>query len=593
MKGTSLLCFGVICCLLQGQTATQSSPPPASGPTGTIKVTTRLVQISVVAHDHHGNVIGDLAKQDFEITDDGKPQTISQFSVDALNRGAVNSASASPVMPRNIVTNRPERQSNVPTSVTVLLLDLYNTHLTDQMYGRKQIIKFLRQIRPEDRVAVYLLKGNGFSVVHDFTNNSESLLTALAKVVPGFSHELNASDFDAANTGNDQLDSMIDTSNTTMSNFYTRNRVINTCVSFQVLATHLAGIPGRKNVVWVSGGFPISFGYGDAQDTADQTATNSGAAAQDREIFADYIEAASRAMNNSNVAVYPADARGLMGLPMADASRQFKMTRGGQLPPAALHVDQKNMDTMNYIADLTGGKAYYNTNDIEGAIRRAIDDSSVTYTLGYYVPESNWNNRYHKIKVKVKRSGVAVRTKKGYFAQEQPVPTPAKLEQILRDTLWSPLDATTLEVSARIDPSPALPNASRVYFGLNTTEVQFKQEKERWASSLDVIFAQQTKRGKLLTDYKQTINIHATPEQYAALRAKGLTAGRDLTLNPETQAIRIVILDRESGLTGSVTIPVTPQDKSGAHVTPAPPPGQTGTSSPAQAQDPFSKPPGL
>ncbi len=101
------------------------------------------------------------------------------------------------------------------------------------MYARRQIIKFLRQIHPEDRIAIYLLNGTGFSVVHDFTNNSEGLLAAIAKVLPGFSHELDGSDVDASNTGNDNMDTFIDTSNTVMSNFYTRNRVLNTCTAFQ------------------------------------------------------------------------------------------------------------------------------------------------------------------------------------------------------------------------------------------------------------------------------------------------------------------------------------------------------------------------
>jgi len=254
-----------------------------SGPTAPIKVTTRLVQVNVLVHDHHGNPVADLTKDDFEISDNGKPQRVSVFSMDS-SPGANRTgplAAPPPVMPRNTVTNRPERQANAPTSATVLLLDVYNTKLTDQMYARKQIVKFLRQIRPEDRIAVYALKGTGFSVIHDFTNNSESLLAALAQALPGFSHELDASEADPANTGNDDMDTFIDTSNTVMANFYIRNRVINTCIAFKVLANHLAALPGRKNVIWLSGGFPIAFGFGDEQDKTDATQV------KDQELFAD------------------------------------------------------------------------------------------------------------------------------------------------------------------------------------------------------------------------------------------------------------------------------------------------------------------
>jgi VWFA-related protein len=566
--------------LIAGQRPNNSAASPAQATAAAIKVTTRLVQINVLVHDHHGNPVADLTKADFEVTDNGRPQPIALFSVDALN--PPNGASSSPVrasqsvMPSNVVTNRPERQSNVPTSVTVLLLDMYNTKLTDQMYARRQLVKFLRQIRPEDRIAVYLLNGTGFSVVHDFTNNAEPLLAALAKVVPGFSHELDGSDPDPSNTGDDNMDSFLDASNTVMSNFYTHNRVLNTCTAFKTLADHLAGVPGRKNVVWVSGGFPIAFGYGDSGDPTDQSTINRGAAANDRELFADYIEAASQAMNTANVAVYPVDARGLMGLPMADASKSIKVNpQTHQIPRSMMTVDHRNMETMEYMAELTGGRAFYNTNDIQGAIRRAIDDSTVTYTLGYYLPEESWDNKFHRLKVKVNRSGVTIRTKKGYFAQAQSVPNPGRLEQILHEAVWSPLDSTSIGLNARIDPSPALPNASRLVFWVDPAEIQFHQQNENYLAAIDVVLVQQTKRGKLLANVKKTLNITVTAAQFAALKSRGLRAGEDLALNQDTDAVRIVVMDRGSGFAGSVTVPVTPQDKSGPSVAPAQDPFQS------------------
>ncbi len=563
--------------LLTAQTAT--APPPANPPqTAPLKVTTRLVQVNVIVHDHHGNPVGDLTKEDFEVTDEGKAQNISLFTVDRLSPGGASAPNAPKpiIIPANVATNRPMTQDNGPTSVTVLLLDMYNTHLTDQMSTRRQIIKFLRQIRPEDRVAVYLLKGNGFSIVHDFTNNAETLLVALARVLPGFSSQLDASDFDASNTGNDDMDNVIDTSNTVTANFFLRVRALNTCLAFKSLAMHLEGVPGRKNVVWVSGGFPIAFGFGDPQDAADQAAIKRGAAAQDQELFADYIEDASRAMNSANVAVYPVDARGLLGLPMADASKSIKVDpRTHQIPQSMMHVDQRNMDTMNYIAELTGGKAFYNTNDIEGAIRKAIDDSDVTYTLGYYVPDENWDNKFHKLKVKVKRPGLSVRTKKGYFAQEVNAITPTKLDDTLREAVWSPLDGTMIGLTIRVDPSPALANATRVVLAIDANDLQFKHREDgKYAASLDLVFVQETKRGKRLTDTKQTISMAATPAQYDAMRKQGFAAGKDLSVGPDTEAIRVVVLDRGTGQTGSVTIPVTAANKSGAKVASA---GSTGT----------------
>jgi VWFA-related protein len=540
-----------------------------TSPAPTLTVTTRLVQINVLVHDHHGRPIGDLTKDDFVVTDQGKPQTISLFTVDKRLATPPGSAASSRVMARNVVTNRPTQTAG-QGSVTVLLLDFYNTKLTDQMYARRQLVKFLRQIQPGDQIGIYALKGSGFSIVHDFTNNGEALEEALERVMPGFSHELDASNPEPASTADDNANDVIDTSNTVVATFFTRNRVINTCEAFKALANHLEGIPGRKNLVWVSGGFPIDIGFGDSDDRT-RSPLFSQIAANDPELFADYIEAASVALNTANVAIYPVDARGLMGLPMADASKNIRVNpRTHSIPPELMHVDMRNIDTMNYIAELTGGKAFYNTNDIGGAVRRAIDDSAVTYTLGYYVAEDNWDNKYHKIKVRVKRPGVTVRTKKGYLAVEQPAsPSASQLDSLLRDAVWSPLDYTTLGLTARIDPSAALPNASLFRFLIDPSELQFRQENGKYQASLDVLFVQQTRQGKRIADYKKTLNIAATPAQYQNLKAKGMLLSEDLRLTPNTQAVRIVVLDRFSGTLGSLTIPITPADRSSSQLPPS------------------------
>ena len=125
--------------------ATASSAP-------VLKVTTRLIQVNVLVHDHHGNPVADLTKDDFEISDQGKEQRIAVFRVDSTVAALQMPAK---VMPRNEFSNRLDRQSQVPTAVTVVLIDFLNTPWKDQAYARRQILKFLRQIRTEDRIALY------------------------------------------------------------------------------------------------------------------------------------------------------------------------------------------------------------------------------------------------------------------------------------------------------------------------------------------------------------------------------------------------------------------------------------------------------
>jgi len=98
----------------------------------------------------------------------------------------------------------------MPTPATVILLDFTNTKFEGQVYAKQQIVKFLSQIQPEDRVALYQLTSAGFRVIHDFTNNPSALIASIAKAMPGVDLRMLGSEFDPANTGTDALVWIID-----------------------------------------------------------------------------------------------------------------------------------------------------------------------------------------------------------------------------------------------------------------------------------------------------------------------------------------------------------------------------------------------
>ena len=541
--------------------------PASSAPT--FKAITRLVVLNVLVHDRQGRPVGDLSKADFEVTDAGRRQTVSLFTVNHL---AVepSGTSLAETLPRNIATNRPLTQAGKPASVTVLLIDQYNTDLIDQAYVKRQVIKFLPTLESNNRVALYILNSKGLEIVHDFTNNAASLSAAMAKTAPHLSRDLQAANADAANTGNEHIDGMIDESNTLMSEFFNSNRILNTRAAFKSLADHLSGIPGRKNLVWISGGVPEGLLGNPGVMKSFPNATSDAA---DR-YFASFDEV-GQALNNANVAIYPVDARGLQPPSFYDASSNLKIGRRPQpnLPDFASYERNQNTTTMERLARMTGGKAFYNTNDIAKAVHSAIDDSSVTYTLGYYVSDSDWDNRYHKLKVTASRSGVNVRTKQGYLAQDRPTPTSAQIEDTLKKAVWSPLDSTQLSVAARVDSSATLPNASRFAFAITPSEMNLRQENGRYMGELDLLVIQRRKGGEQAAEPKKTIKLALTPERYQSILQNGMVLTEDLTIHADTFAVRIIVLDRSSGATGSVTITIDPEDKSGTNV--IPPVGQT------------------
>jgi VWFA-related protein len=156
-------------------------------------------------------------------------------------------------------------------------------------------------------------------VLHDFTSDSTSLLRAIQNHKGHSPIELEASEPEVVDTGNDQFDDFLNAANQRLADFYPVNCVVRTASALEDIANHLARLPGRKNLIWVSGSFPFYIGL-DAPYTP-ATAT------QERRTFRDEIERASRALNNANLAIYAVDARGLIAPSFANPA--LGSTRGG------------------------------------------------------------------------------------------------------------------------------------------------------------------------------------------------------------------------------------------------------------------------
>jgi VWFA-related protein len=553
---------------------------------GVVRVTTHLVQVSVVVHDSHGNPVTGLSREDFILTDQGKLQTIELFDSEASQPQAASPAAAQPTLPPNTFTNRAGPGAGVPTSVTVLLFDQLNTSFKDQAYSREQIGQFLRQIRPEDRVALYALS-SGLRILQDFTNNQTSLLRAFARSRNWEPNTLKASHpMQLDSNGNGRIDETIPATTTgalvsadgaalpdasaaardanfTYRNreqeaFFTTGRVLDTVDALQAIARHLAAIPGRKNLVWVSSSFPFSLGFADKPKLG-------GSTFDEKENFQDFlysreIERATRAMNDANVAVYPVDARGLIGpdLGIENAPGSSLMRVPSAPTQINLSPDWSPFATMEEIADQTGGRAYFNTNNIQGAIRRAIDDSRVTYLLGFYPPADRWDSKFHKLKVEVKRPGMQVRGRRGYFASLDPTRDFAERQDSLRQAAMSPLDATVIPVTAHVEAlGGGSPRPMVVKLSFDAHDVRFdKQLDGREQATLDFLVVQRDSRGSIVGNSGNSANLLLEPELYAKTMLEGITYSRPIYVYSTAAELRILLYDVNTGALGSVSVPV-------------------------------------
>jgi VWFA-related protein len=432
-----------------------------------IRVSTRLVEVNVIVRDKNGPV-RDLTLADFSVTDNGNPRPIVSFSVNSLH--------AEPIppdpLPAGVYSNAPQYRGIAPGAATVLLLDGVNTRLVDQMNAGPQVRAFLAQIRPEDRVAVYSL-GNTLRVLQDFTNTIRLDGLVFAQC---------------------QGESAMD------------RRVNLTVDAIEAIAARLSGIAGRKNLIWVTASFPFAL-YG----------------RQNAKTYSREINRAARALNSANVAIYPVDARGLVGVPLLNASSKL-------MPAPNILYTPLGQDTMDMLASATGGRAFKNDNDIRGALRTVLDDSEVTYSLAFHADPDGLDDAFHKIKVRVNRPGLDVRHREGYVAIPDPASSDTDRVRTVNAALASPIENPGIR--ARVQWA-----ADRLVVSINPADLSPD-------SALDVVCSQRDADGRELA------------VETFAVRPQGKPLAAPLRRRDGVSELRLVLYDRSSGRVGSVMVPL-------------------------------------
>ena len=316
--------------------------------------------------------------------------------------------------------------------VTVLLYDVLNTPAQSMPDAHQAMVKFIKNQPPGSRTAIFVL-GDRLRMLEGFTDDDTRLLAAINSKAAGTQSSTLL--LNAANSGNALPDltqgnptdlnadptavgppSLIGELNSMEQMeqvLQYRERIFATAEGFAEIARFLAALPGRKNLLWLSGSFPGSV-LPDTDLSISGTSSEFGMTINaDRE-----IKIANDLLSAAHVSVYPIDVRGLQTNSFYSASNNVKVTANSP-PKMNTFANQQNAEhsTMDMIAENTGGHAFYNTNGLAQAMQQAIDQGSVYYTLTYSPTNMKFDGGIRHIKVLMDKDGYQLSYRKSYYAE--------------------------------------------------------------------------------------------------------------------------------------------------------------------------------
>lgn len=491
----TLLISSIVGYGLSGECAAQA-PEVGIGPAPapTLSITTREVLIDVVAVDAGGRPAAGLTAANFKVTEDGAPQTIVHFNEHQPMPAAEAAQLAAPPLPPNTFTNyTPVANTNAST---VLLLDAMDmgtgtNGVIIQARLREQVISYLKKMQPGPSMAIFQLD-TAMHLIQGFTSDPKVLLAAMEskRDMPSMAHTVHG------NAEMVQIDNQ---------------QVLRG--GMQAMSRYLAGFPGRKNLIWFTEHVPDPQFYtgwgGSFKDTFNLVEDSAG----------NGLPELTGALTVSRVAVYPAVAGGVALTPGFDASAR-NAPRGGNYG----FVTQQNLlhTDLDAAAQATGGKAYYNTNDMGQVIAQVVSEGTDYYTLAYATTNEKWNGQFQKIKITVDRPGVKLEYRPGYYAVDTESQTPAQtLAAAQPDAARQPAGAT----GALIRQTSGGFAAAMELGGIPPTEIVFsarvepaaKTEKFDKKESLPPgNFLRPEWRGQTLRNY--TVIFDANPHQVRLTR---------------------------------------------------------------------------
>ncbi len=288
-----------------------------------------------------------------------------------------------------------------------------------------------------------------------------------------------------------------------------RSGSITVLEAFRAIGEKLARLPGRKNLIWLTPGFPMRFLI-NMDDLSKQTLTR---------------------VNDADVALNAIDVRGV-GVDLRDPNRAVMLT----------------------MTEATGGKTY-SQNDIGGQILKADEASHTNYTLGFYLADNERDGNFHKLELRVDRARLSLSYRKGYVAEKVSGSRPAKASP--ETELLNPAEATDIGITGTVEVTPGEPNPSlHLKLSLDPRGLRLRQQGGGSAVKITRMFAELDARGAILVEGQDSKEFVVPTQSLDSVYQEGIHWEQALPLVPGGVRVRVIVRDEATGKAGTLTLPV-------------------------------------
>jgi VWFA-related protein len=523
---------------VSGLVAQDQSQPPQGDSQGsfTLKVNSDLVLTNIVVRDKKtGEVVRGLKAGDFQVFENGKPQSIISFDFQSVDQAApLNEATINGKSPNNIMGNMNRNVTSQQLRnhrLIVMFFDITSMQPEDLERAQDAARNYVnKQMHPADLVAVVSLD-QSLSLDQDFTANKQLLLNA----VNGYSGTQQSGFQSGATSTTNQVEDT--TSFTPDEQEYNDVNTDRELFAFEDIAHSLAYINEKKSLLYFSGGIQ--------RDGIENQAS---------------LHAAINASVRANLSIYSVDTRGLEAIsPLGDASTGSLRGTSGYNGAALQNNLDSNFNTQEVMATLssdTGGKAFFDSNDFSPAFQRIQQDTSAYYEIGFRSTNPVRDGRYRRLTIKINRPNVKLEYRPGYYAPaDYKHANKDERERQLQEQLASDLPSTDVEVYLqayyfRDDNGSAAP---RFYVPVSLivpgSQIPFVKGGDRSKATLDIIGQLKNTAGQDMAEIRQTVKLAIDDSQQVSRKNIQYTTGFTLPLGK--YHLKFVVRENETGRMGS------------------------------------------